>query len=512
MMGETTIQAWYEASPVLEYAGNPLIEAMPPIMSEEDAAERLSNFPPFPDDERELPKEIRLHCINRISHLVQPLPIHLELEAVVSSIIRSGYMGRNPMDAATWRHLHALSQRSTSPASTFNSTASTFSLVGLSGMGKTTALKSVLRLLPQVIKHTRYQGRDLIHTQIVWLKLECPHNGSLAGLCQDFFRAVDAALGDDIHAHYYKSKRNEADLIPMMRQVAATYFIGAIFIDELQHLQVAKATGKVEMLNFFVNLINSIGVPVVFIGTNSMVQLFSHIVRNARRVSGQGIYDFKQPTEEDETWDLLLNTMWEYQWVENPTPLTDELKATIYDLTQGVTDFLSKLMILGQRYAIQSGKERLDEQVFVHIASTKMKLLQPAIAALRSKDPKQMAMFEDLLPVDAQMAEMMLDQLHVIPSNLSVLRAKQARLLSAVTGKDTLQKSLPKPMRAPDAKKEKGAVSQPSQHGAITKSGSSRSIPLSARLTNPTSVVDGLREAGWLVSDPCEFEPYYRAA
>lgn len=51
MMGETIIQAWYEDSPVLEYAGNPLIEAMPPIMSEEEAAERLADIPPLPNDE-----------------------------------------------------------------------------------------------------------------------------------------------------------------------------------------------------------------------------------------------------------------------------------------------------------------------------------------------------------------------------------------------------------------------------------------------------------------------------
>lgn len=512
MMGETIIQAWYEDSPVLEYAGNPLIEAMPPIMSEEEAAERLAEIPPLPNDERAMPKEVRLHCINRISHLVQPLPIHLELEAVVSSIIRSGYTGRNPMDAATWRHLHAISQRTASPTSTFNSTASTFSLVGLSGMGKTTALKSVLRLLPQVIKHTRYRGRDLIQTQIVWLKLECPHNGSLAGLCQEFFRAVDAALGDDIHAYYYKSKRNEADLIPMMRQVAATYFIGAIFIDELQHLQVAKAASKDEMLNFFVNLINSIGVPVVFVGTNSMVNLFAHIVRNARRVSGQGVYDFKQPMEEDDTWDLLLSTMWEYQWVRNPIPLSDELKSKIYDLTQGVTDFLSKLMILGQRYAIQSGKERLDDQVFEHVASTKMKLLQPAIAALRSKDPKQMAIFEDLLPVDAQIAEMMEDRLHVTTTTLSVLRAKQARMLSAISGNNISQKSNSTTLRTPAARKKEETNLPSSQQQPVALTGGPRPIPLSARLTNPLSVVDGLREAGWFVSDPFEFEPYYKAA
>lgn len=511
MMGETTIQAWYESSLVPEYAGNPLIEAMPPIWSEEDAAERLAEFPPLPNEERTLPKEIRLHCINRLSHLIQPLSIHLELEAAISSILRGGYVGRNPMESGTMRHLHALAARNSS-VSTFNSTASTFSLVGLSGMGKTTALKSVLRHYPQVIKHSRYNGRDFIHTQIVWLKLECPFDGSLNALCQSFFQAVDQALGDDTHARYYRNKRNIADLIPAMGQVAALYFIGALFIDETQHLREAKAAGKKSVLNFFVNLINSIGVPVVFIGTNSMLEIFSDIVRNARRLSGHGIYDFKQPQAHDDSWTLLLTAMWDYQWVRNPTPLTDSLRSTIYDLSQGVTDFLTKLMILGQRYAIQSGVERLDEGVFLHVAATKMKLLQPAIAALRSKDPKEMKKFEDLLPVDAQLAQMMLGDVQVASDRISLLRGKYEKLVSTMTNSlshSTLgQLSSVTPVIEFPALDQVTSLSE-ADH-MFAQSGLPRVVPLSARLDRTEKVTDVMREAGWVANDPFEFERAYQ--
>jgi hypothetical protein len=512
MMGETTIQAWYETSPVPEYAGNPLIEAMPPIWSEADAAERLAEFPPLPNEERNLPKEIRLHCINRLSHLIQPLSIHLELEAAISSVLRGGYVGRNPMEGGM-RHLHALAARNSSVL-TFNSTASTFSLVGLSGMGKTTALKSVLRHYPQVIKHSRYNGRDFIHTQIVWLKLECPFDGSLNALCQSFFQAVDQALGDDTHARYYRNRRNVADLIPAMGQVAALYFVGALFIDETQHLREAKAAGKKSVLNFFVNLINSIGIPVVFIGTNSMVEIFSDIVRNARRLSGHGIYDFKQPQAHDDSWDLLLTAMWDYQWVQHPVPLTDSLRSTIYDLSQGVTDFLTKLMILGQRYAIQSGVERLDEQVFLHVAATKMKLLQPALAALRSRDPKEMEKFEDLLPVDAQLAQMMLGDVQVTSDRISLLRGKYEKLVS------TMANGVRSPTKEPPAPANPNiqlagldlTVIPNVEDHTLALSRPPRVAPLSARLESTARVTEVLREVGWVANDPFEFEPAYQVA
>lgn len=518
MTGDVVIQAWYEKSPVLEYAGNPLIEAMPPILPEEEAAESLAYIPPMPVEERDLPNEIRLHCINRLAHLVQPLSIHLELEAAVSSVLRGGYVGRNPMESSTWRHLHALAAR-TSSSAMFNSTASTFSLVGLSGMGKTTALKSVLRLYPQVVKHTRYGGRDFIHTQIVWLKLECPFDGSLNGLCRTFFQAVDTALGDNIHARYYMSNRNIGDLIRGMEQVASTYFVGALFIDELQHLRSAKAGGKDNMLNFFVNLVNSIGIPVVFIGTTSMVELFSDVLRNARRVSGQGIFDFKQPAPNDAEWELLLDAMWQYQWVKKPVPPSEGLKATIYDLTQGVTDFLAKLMILGQRYAIQSGIETLNEGVFEKIAATKMKLLQPAIAALRSGDHAQMAKFEDLLPTDVQLEEMMKADVFVVSDRISMLRRKQ----QVVHGNSH---SAVAPASPPQSPVEQ-TVTNPTDQGVnlevvhsadrrniheIMKLPSQRPIPLSAKLAGHPDPLLLLKESQWILEDPFEFVPAYRVA
>lgn len=46
--------ARYEESPVLEFQGNPLIEALPPILCESDAASLIMNFPPVNEHEREL--------------------------------------------------------------------------------------------------------------------------------------------------------------------------------------------------------------------------------------------------------------------------------------------------------------------------------------------------------------------------------------------------------------------------------------------------------------------------
>lgn len=483
--------ACYTSPLVPEYRDNPLIEALPPILSEQVAAELIAYFPPRGEDERFLPKEIRLHCIDRLNNLVQPLPIHLELESAVSSIIRSGYVSRNPMLASTWRHLHTLST-DRSAISNFQSSATSFSLVGLSGIGKTTALNSILRLYPQTISHKSYKNREFIHTQIVWLKLECPFDGSLSGLCHAFFRAVDQALGQDRYAKRYRSKRGVLEMIQSMEQIASTYFIGALFIDELQHLNAAKTGGKDNMLNFFVNLINTIGIPVVFIGTNSMIDLFSDVLRNARRACGLGIYDFKQPMEHDPAWDMLVEVIWEYQWVKDISPLTPSIRAKLYDLTQGVTDFLAKLMILGQRYAIQSNVEKLTEEVFEHIANTKMKLLKPALAVLRSGDPKKMRKFEDLMPTDAQLDDMMTDSgVATSGSRMSILRQTRSKIADvAIPSFNDL------------------SVAQTSNTTASKLT--PIKISISSSIAQQADPVDVLRNANWLLDEPLEFSDMYR--
>ncbi len=52
-----------------------------------------------------------------------------------------------------------------------------------------------------------------------------------------------------------------------MSLTAANHCIGVLVIDEIQRLSQARSGGAERMLNFFVQLINTIGVPVVLIGT-----------------------------------------------------------------------------------------------------------------------------------------------------------------------------------------------------------------------------------------------------
>jgi len=486
-MNTVQVFATYTKQPITEYAGNPLIEALPPILSVETAMDLIANLPiEATPEELALERSTRIHCIDRLRSVIQPMLIHLDLESVFSLLIRRGYVGRNPTSPATVRHLHSLSGAQRYHDG-FKSTAETFSLVGLSGIGKSTALWAILSLYPQTIRHERFEGKQFVHTQITWLKLDCPRDGSLAGFCQEFFIAVGKALGDEDYHKRFRA-RNINDSLQQMAQVASTFFIGALLIDEIQNLHFAKTGGKDSMLNFFLHLVNNIGIPVVFIGTNSMVSLFSDVLRNARRSCGVGIIEFKRFEKEDDEWKLLVKNLWSYQWCQQRSDLTDEIYNALYDHTQGVTDFLVKLLVLAQRYAIQSKEERITAASIRLISDSKMQILKPALSALRSRDPKQMSQFEDLLPIDEQLAGMMAFDLSSQPDRLALIlnvkRQQANSLTSPVESSTKASKVIPA-----------AAATQKSFARSISES----SDPLAA-----------LRDAAWLNEDLFEFSPMYR--
>ncbi len=86
----------YQASPIPGYRGNPLIEALPAILTVEETARQLKYEPDYDETLRSQPTELRLHLLHDALRFFKPMPVHVELEQRFSRLIRAGYQGRNP--------------------------------------------------------------------------------------------------------------------------------------------------------------------------------------------------------------------------------------------------------------------------------------------------------------------------------------------------------------------------------------------------------------------------------
>jgi AAA domain len=285
------VKATYLEQLIPEYKGNPLLEALPPLWTIEEVTQMLSHYPHYDQDQTKLADEVRLHLLENAREFFIPQGIHYEIHLSISNMLRRGYIDRNPVKLGMWidqrSKINQLENR-LQRRPFLRSKARGLCIVGIGGVGKSTAVENILSLYPQVITHTSYKGQDLILKQLVWVKLQCPSDGSLKSLCINYIEEVDDILGTNYIQRYGVRSRNADQLLLIMARIASIHFLGLIVFDEIQDLSEAKSGGATRMLNFFVQLENTLGIPFVLIGTPKAKALLSGEFRQARRISEQG--------------------------------------------------------------------------------------------------------------------------------------------------------------------------------------------------------------------------------
>ena len=154
--------ATYKEQLVGRYKGNPIIEALPPILSTEEAANLMAHYPERQANAQKLPPEVRMHLIMDALHFFEPLPVHIDLEQRISRVIRDGYIGRNPLARDHWQEIdlrvETILKAGGIPLRSSNVYG--FSVVGFPGTGKTTGVERVLQTYPQVIRHQAYNNQS----------------------------------------------------------------------------------------------------------------------------------------------------------------------------------------------------------------------------------------------------------------------------------------------------------------------------------------------------------------
>ncbi|MEH0005665.1 ATP-binding protein [Bacillus cytotoxicus] len=400
-------KAVYKEQLLSEYTKNPFIEALPPIFNEDDVLERFMVTPRISEQDKVSETNIRYHVLKRVKNFIQPLPIHFEVERRLSTLIRRGYLARNPLDKTFLeriRVLHELREEETAHKyiderlNYIRSTADSLSIIGISGIGKTTAIERLLLMYPQVIKHEEYKEQPFNRTQIVWLKIDCPYDGSLSTLCKSFFKAIDDLLETRYLEKFGYLNWVTSTMLLHMTSLASMYGIGVLVIDEIQHLLHSK-NDQEEMLNFFVTLSNTVGIPTVLIGTSKAQKLFKGNFRQARRAASEAVI-WDRMAEDSEEWEFFLETLWELQCLKNHSELTDETKGAFYFECQGITSVAVNLFILAQERALfdeDNPNEIITPQVLKKTAKEDMQMIQPMMKAIQTNNLADMTKYEDIM-------------------------------------------------------------------------------------------------------------------
>ena len=370
-------EAIYTESPVDFWKGNPLIEALPEILPDEELCFHLRSKCRIERDKlAELPEAVRCICVDQLYDVFQPWDVHIRIARNLESAIRGGYTNRNPLkiDFVKQQRLvasHIEKKDATFSGLTNNAKAPGFAIIGLSGMGKTTGIKRALAQYPQVITHSSYNGIPFPFTQIVWMRLNCPFDSSVKGLCIEFFQEFDRITGDNTYQRFAMSSRATTDImLPQMALLASRHGLGALVIDEIQNLSERKSRGKEQMLNFFTQLVNKIGVPVILVGTQAAVETLTSDVATARRFSGpNGAVIMNLLSADSDGWEMLLGGLQKQQWTTEEANLLDEsIQKVLHQETKGMVAHVVNLLVQAQKAAIQSGRNKIDAKLISSVA------------------------------------------------------------------------------------------------------------------------------------------------
>lgn len=405
------VEAVYTPSEDPMFRGNPFIEALPPIMSPEEFGEAARWHPTVEKGENKKGKHYRIMASKRILSLIEPLPAFLRFYNCFMGQLRFGYLGRNPPLPGYLKQLQeSFSEKefSNDPYRhpVLQNAASGSCVIGTSGVGKSTLVKTVLSLTPQVIRHGEYNGEQFFQQQLVYIFVSCFAGRTLKELVYQFLFQVEQLLDYPCYSRCINKNMGEGNLLFEMAKIARISGLGALVIDEVQNLQFRetksgekqkKVTDSPKLLKTLVTFSNIFDIPIVFIGTPDAEPLIGKSMPLSRRATQSSEIKVKRLRNGKQFKDFL-EVMWKYNFLEKEEKLTPEISKAFYEASQGVVAALVGLFMFVQWEAIYSKAEKISPNLIQNVAKTHFGPLNPWLSLIKKGREKYFSTPELLLP------------------------------------------------------------------------------------------------------------------
>ena len=262
-----------------------------------------------------------------------------------------------------------------------------FTLLGLSGIGKSTAIKRAIELIaPNLVIET--DNASKIAPVII---VQTPYDCSVKGLLLEILRAVDELLDTSYYKNSIRAKATTDALIGAVANVCL-HSVGLLVLDEFQN--VCGKNGN-NLLGVLLNLINASGVSVAMVGTLETKAFFSNATfQLSRRSLGLEYTNLNL----DDYFYELCKTLTKYLYVKNDFTLTDEMVNWLYTHSQGITSVVISLIKDAQEIAILEGIETLSVATLNKAYNQRLSLLHNHITLPTIKHTYKKKMFSSIEP------------------------------------------------------------------------------------------------------------------
>jgi len=240
-----------------------------------------------------------------------------------------------------------------------------FTIIGCSGIGKSSAIFSSINLLCEgglIIRENPYM--KIIPVLVV----QCPFDCSTKGLLLNILREVDNKLGSNFCEQAIKARATIDALISSVSRCCINN-IGVLIVDEIQNVVFQK--GGSNLVGCLTQLINSSGISIGMVGTPEVSDYFSSAMQLARRSLGLKY----SPLEYDDYFVDFCKTVFRYQYVKEKSKIDCGITEWLYEHSGGIISVVVSLLHDAQEIAILGGKEILNLETLNMAYNDRMKML-----------------------------------------------------------------------------------------------------------------------------------------
>lgn len=279
-------------------------------------------------------------------------------------------------------------------------------LAGLSGAGKTTLIEAILQCENQVIHHDKYIDHNGTEypfrmTQIQKLYIKIDNRKGQKSTLLSILEGIDALIDED-----YSLSHKSSDvrvLIAAVRKAVVIHGVGLIIFDEAQNLAPTSKNDSVgsserTTMKFLEEIFNHVAVPTFFVGTFSILNLFSKEMTIARRSAKDGCTLLASCSVESPFWDRLCKVLFEARLLKSQKTEYEIFKLHIHQLAAGLPSIAVSLTrsTLNFLTFLEPKNQDLSIQALDKIYREQFEILHKPLEALRAANYKG---YEDFEPM-----------------------------------------------------------------------------------------------------------------
>lgn len=360
-----------------------------PMLENGDLWRLMASIPNYHTSTREKGISERIIALNDLYKLYLPSPMSIEIYYKLytsASLALEKKSDKALILAQQKENFQMIKNKKASEYSGIIGGCDSFTIIGKSGIGKSSAIQRATRLISND-KIISYNGEFVQIIPI--LMIQCPFDCSPKGMLLEVLRGVDEVLGTTYNEKALRKGVTTDVLIGMVAQVCINH-VALLIIDEIQHINGHKNGST--LINMITQLINSSGISICLVGTEESANFLGQKLQLARRSIGLSYASPKC----DEFFVELCTKTFHYQYVKERTEISHNIIDWLYEHSNGLVSLVISLIHDAQELAIYNGREVLDISSLSEAYDKRMGLLQKHIVVgdapiVAPKPPKKKA-------------------------------------------------------------------------------------------------------------------------